>query len=164
MLKQTSILASVVVLAGISASAHAQTSPLDPTTRRAVIDTITAQVERIYVDADTCRMIAGRLRERLGAGAYDSIADPARLSQVLTTDLRSVNHDLHLSVSYSPGNPGGGGRAGGGALGFLAKSNHFALGRVDVLPGNIGYMEINGFSVDQAARDVVVGRSPVASE
>jgi hypothetical protein len=42
-------------------------------------------------------------------------------------------------------------------LGFLGKSNHFALGRVDVLPGNIGYMEINGFSVDQAARDVVVG-------
>ena len=68
-----------------------------------------------------------------------------------------MNHDLHLNVSYSAGNPGGGGRAGGGALGFLGKSNHFALGRVDVLPGNIGYMEINGFSVDQAARDVVVG-------
>ena len=79
------------------------------------------------------------------------------LAQLLTADLRSVNHDLHLNVSYSAGNPGGGGGAGGGALAFLGKSNHFALGRVDVLPGNIGYMEINGFSVDQAARDVVVG-------
>ena len=68
-----------------------------------------------------------------------------------------MNHDLHLNVSYSAGDPGGGGRAGGGALGFLGKSNHFALGRVDVLPRNIGYMEINGFSVDQAARDVIVG-------
>ena len=144
-------------LAAIGGRARAQVTSLDAATRREVVDTIMAQVERIYVDADTGRMIAGKVRERLRAGAYDSVADPSRLAQLLTADLRSVNHDLHLNVSYSAGNPGGGGRAGGGALGFLGKSNHFALGRVDVLPGNIGYMEINGFSVDQAARDVVVG-------
>jgi hypothetical protein len=144
-------------LAAVGGRARAQVTSLDAARRRDVVDTIMAQVERIYVDADTGRMIAGKVRERLRAGAYDSVADPSRLAQLLTADLRSVNHDLHLNVTYSAGNPGGGGRAGGGALGFLGKSNHFALGRVDVLPGNIGYMEINGFSVDQAARDVVVG-------
>jgi hypothetical protein len=144
------------MVAGIGAQANAQATSLDAAVRREVIDTIAAQVERIYVDADTGRMIAAKVRERQRAGAYD-VSEPARLSQLLTADLRSVNHDLHLSVSYSPGNPGGGGRAGGGALAFLGKANHFALGRVDVLPGNIGYLEINGFSVDQAARDAIVG-------
>ena len=158
--KRVSSLRVVLCVCGllnIAGEARAQLTSLDAATRRDVIDTITAQVERIYVDADTGRMIAGKVRERLRAGAYDSVADPSRLAQLLTADLRSVNHDLHLNVSYSTGNPGGGGRAGGGALAFLGKSNHFALGRVDVLPGNIGYMEINGFSVDQAARDVIVG-------
>jgi hypothetical protein len=144
------------MVAGIGAQANAQAASLDAAVRREVIDTIAAQVERIYVDADTGRMIAAKVRERQRAGAYD-VSEPARLSQLLTADLRSVNHDLHLSVSYSPGNPGGGGRAGGGALAFLGKANHFALGRVDVLPGNIGYLEVNGFSVDQAARDAIVG-------
>ena len=149
--------ACACALVTVSARAHGQAATLDAATRREVIDTIMAQVERLYVDADTGRMIAGRVRERVRAGAYDSVADPSRLSQLLTTDLRSVNHDLHLSVSYSAGNPGGGGQGGGGALAFLGKSNHFALGRVDVLPGNIGYMEINGFSVDGQARDIIVG-------
>jgi len=150
------ILVAASMVAGIGAQANAQATSLDATVRREVIVTVAAQVERIYVDADTGRMIAAKVRERQRAGAYD-VSEPARLSQLLTADLRSVNHDLHLSVSYSPGNPGGGGRAGGGALAFLGKANHFALGRVDVLPGNIGYLEINGFSVDQAARDAIVG-------
>jgi hypothetical protein len=146
----------VCALASVSATAHGQAATLDAATRREVIDTIMSQVERLYVDADTARMIVGRVRERLRAGAYDSVADPSRLSQLLTTDLRSVNHDLHLSVSYSAGNPGGGGRGGGGALGFLSRAQHFALGRVDVLPGNIGFIDITGFSVEGQARDIIV--------
>jgi retinol-binding protein 3 len=146
----------VLAVSAISARANGQAATIDATARREVIDTVAAQIERIYVDADTGRMIAARLRDRLRAGGYDTIADPTRLSQALTTDLRSVNHDLHLSVAYSAGGGRGAG-GGGGPLGFLSQSQHFALGRVEVLPGNIGYMEINGFSNEQMARDVIVG-------
>ena len=133
-----------------------QSTPLTARDRREVVDTVAGQLERIYVDADTGRMIATRLRDRMRAGVYDTIADPIRLSQVLTTDLRSVNHDLHLSVTYNSGGPSGGGRAAGPPA-FLSKSQHFALGRVDVLPGNIGYLEVNGFSSESGARDAIVG-------
>jgi len=40
---------------------------------------------------------------------------------------------------------------------FLSKAQHYALGRVDVLPGNIGYFEINGFSLEPGAREALVG-------
>ena len=145
---------SLATMCALNAAA-AQTTPLTGTVRREVVDTVASQLERVYVDADTGRMIANRLRDRLRAGAYDTIADPIRLSQLLTADLRSVNHDLHLSVAYSA-SAAGGGRAGGPPA-FLGKSQHYALGRVDVLPGNIGYMEINGFSVESGARDAIVG-------
>ena len=148
-------LTASVVLTLTARRIAAQATTLTADVRREVIDTVANQLERVYVDADTGRMIANRLRERLRAGIYDTITDPIRLSQLLTTDLRSLNHDLHLSVAYSAGTAGGG-RAGGPPA-FLSKSQHYALGRVDVLPGNIGYMEINGFSSDAGARDAIVG-------
>lgn len=156
-------LVALGALAGASLSAGAQTSPrapapLDPATRREVIDTVSAQVERIYVDADTGRMIGAHLRDRLTAGVYDTVSDPRVLARLLTADLRTVNHDLHLSVAYTAPDPTAtGGPQRGSPLAFLGRSNHFALGRIDVLPGNIGYLEINGFATDQAARDVLVG-------
>jgi hypothetical protein len=159
--RTTVVVHAIAVLAGIAAlggnprTARAQEA-LSAAVRRDVVDTVASQIERIYVDADTGRMIAARLRARLSEGAYDAAPEPARFAQMLTTDLRSVNHDLHLSVSYSPAGRGGGpGR--GSAPAFLSRSQHFALGRADVLPGNIGYLEINGFSIDREARDAIVG-------
>jgi len=145
-----------IAVALFAGAAAAQPAMLDAGARRSVIDTITAQMTRSYVDADTGRMIAARLGERLRAGVYDSIAEPTRLAQLLTTDLRALNHDLHLSVTYATPGGTGGPRPGGGALNFLDRSNHYALGRVDVLAGNVGYFELNGFAVDPGAQDVIV--------
>lgn len=134
------------------APAGAQPPALDPAARRAVVDTVAAQVERVYVDADTGRLIAAAVRARRDAGAYDRVDDPARLAALLTADLRAVNGDLHLSVAHIP-DAAGGARA---PLAFADRSQHYALGRVDVLPGNVGYFQVDGFSGDPAARDVVV--------
>jgi len=146
-------------VAALSRSVSAQAAPgseipLDPAIRREVVDTVAAQIARLYVDADTARLIAGRLRDRARSGAYDSATDPRRLADLLTTDLRSVNHDLHLSVVYSPPAAGAGGPRPGGTFGD--RSQHYVLGRLDILPGNVGYMEVNGFSGDPGARDAIV--------
>lgn len=126
---------------------------VDLSTRRSVVDTVAAQVERYYVDADTGRLIATRVRDRARAGTYDSITDPLRLGEALTRDLRSINGDLHLSVRYTAAAARG---APPSVLAFADRSQHYALGRVDVLPGNIGYMELTGFSGDAGAREIIV--------
>lgn len=165
-MRNVAAVSNTVVALSLCAAVHqttqAQTSPpapvvLDAAVRRDVVDTVSAQIERIYVDADTGRMIGARVRDRLAAGVYDTVSDPRLLAQLLTADLRGINHDLHLSVAYTPSDPSAGAGPGRAGFAFLERSNHFALGRVDVLPGNIGYMEINGFSSDRAARDVIVG-------
>jgi hypothetical protein len=167
-------LASVASLASLGIDARAQApaaassattaAPLTATVRRAVVDTLATRLRRHYVDADTGAMIADRLQKQLASGAYDAITSPARLAEALTVDLRSVNGDRHLNVSYNPNAPGlrpgpegirmFGPPPGGAPAGprpntqaqLAARRVNFTLGRVEVLPGNVGYFDIRGFS------------------
>ena len=50
-------------------------TPITAAIRQAVVDSLATQVERIYVDPDTARLIATRVRERSAAGAYDTLQD-----------------------------------------------------------------------------------------
>ena len=144
---------------------------LDGATRRDVIDTIGAALTRHYVDADTGRLIADRLQARLTAGAFEGITDPYRFAEVVTTELRVINGDKHLLVVYDatsqPGMrigaegirmfgppPGARGRAAGRPgrrppspeMVANARRQHFGLARLDIMPGNVGYLDIRGFA------------------
>ena len=159
--------------------------PFDVAARRAVLDTVETLLARHYVDGDTGKLIASHLAERVRAKAYDAINDPYRFAEALTADLRAVNGDKHLVVQYDPtrkamrpgpegirmmgpppgrgaGTPGPGGPGGPGGRGPSpdmiagARRNHYELGKVDVLPGNVGYFELRGFSGAPEAEDAIV--------
>jgi len=140
-------------------------APLTATVRRAVVDTLGAKLRQHYVDADTGAMIAKRVHDRLAAGAYDTITSPGRFAEALTVDMRSVNDDRHLNVTYNPSSPGA--RPGPQGLQMPAvlptpvvpaspppsspgadaqRRTNYGLTRVDILPGNVGYIDIRGFS------------------
>ena len=140
-------------------------APLTAAVRRAVVDTLGARLRQHYVDADTGVMIANRMHERLVAGAYDTITSPGRFAEALTVDMRSVNGDRHLNVTYNPASPGA--RPGPEGLQMPAvlpqpvmptspppsspgaeavRRTNYGLARVDILPGNVGYLDIRGFS------------------
>ena len=154
-------------------------APVTAAVRRAVVDTLGARLQRHYVDADTAVLIATRLHERLTAGAYDTITSPGRFAEALTVDMRSVNGDRHLNVTYNPDSPGA--RPGPQGLQMPAvlptpvvptspppsapgpdaqRRTNYGLARVDVLPGNVGYIDIRGFSGAQ----MVVGAIKSALE
>jgi hypothetical protein len=148
-----------------SAAPNGSPPPLTAAVRRSVVDTLVAKLTQHYVDADTGLLIAGRLHARLVAGAYDTITSPGRFAEALTVDLRSVNDDRHLNVTYNPGSPGA--RPGPEGLRMpsvlpqpvmptnpppsspgadAVRRTNYGLGRVDILPGNVGYLDIRGFS------------------
>lgn len=141
-------------------AAPAPPLPLDAARRRAVVDTLAARLVRHYVDADTGKLIAARVRARLTSGAYDAITSPARFAEALTVDLRSVNDDRHLNVTYAPDSPGSRPGPDGlrmpmlpstlptrfGPVSDAVRRTNYALGRLEVLPGNVGYLDIRGFS------------------
>jgi hypothetical protein len=160
--------AMAVAIAGFAESqapSPATPARIDASVRRAVVDTLAARLIRHYVDADTGMLIAARVRARLAAGAYDTISSPGRFAEALTVDLRSVNDDRHLNVTYNPESPGQiPGPQGIQMLAVLppptmpsgppptgpgpdaARRTNYALGKIDILPGNVGYMDIRGFS------------------
>ncbi|MDX2056335.1 MAG: S41 family peptidase [Gemmatimonadales bacterium] len=148
-----------VLLLMLPVSLLAQAAPVPPRlsadVRAAVIDSAVARLARTYVEADTGRMIGDRIKARLAAGAYDRLDNPAQFAEAVTTDLRSLNGDLHLSLRYTP--PGGGGPSGsGGPGGADPRLQNFGLGRLEILDGNVGYLEITGFMGAPGYQDAVV--------
>ena len=154
---------------------------LDAATRRDVVDTISAALRRNYVDADTGRLIADRLQSRRAAGAFDKITDPYRFAEVLSEELRAINGDRHLLVVYDAasqpgmrvgpegirmfGPPPGGSPPAGDRPGrrqpspemiAFAHREHFGLRRIDILPGNVGYLDIRGFMEGPETEEAVV--------
>src|SRR3954454_16501586 len=67
--------------------------PLTAAIRADVVDTVAAELIRFYSVADTGRMIADHLRNRLRAGVYDQLADPRLFAEAVSVDMRAVNHD-----------------------------------------------------------------------
>jgi hypothetical protein len=137
-----------------AACAQQPAAALTPAARAEVIDTVAARLARMYVSADTAALIADRLRARLRAGAYDTASVPARFAELVTNDLRAVNGDLHLGLRHL-----GGGAATPGGRGTPARSANYGLTRVEILPGNVGYLEITGFQgapgVEEAVADAL---------
>src|SRR5262245_41718458 len=62
---------------------------LTPAIRAAVIDTVAAQLGRVYVEADTGLLIGANLKKRLAAGAYESLENPGQFAEMVTRDLRA---------------------------------------------------------------------------
>ena len=131
---------------------------IDGRTRAEVVDSVSSQLARLYVDADTARAAAALLRAKLHAGAYDSLTSPLAFAEAVTRDMRSVNGDLHLSLRYDPASlrrpaetPGAAapvrrapGRVAAPWEAEYTRQN-YGLGKVEILPGNVGYLEITGF-------------------
>jgi len=104
LIRQFLALAFVVCATAGQAAAQtaAQSDPLTPARRKSVVDGVSAQVLQAYFDRSIAERIAAHLRQRLESAAYAGTDDPAEFARLLTTHLREVNGDLHLTVRYSP--------------------------------------------------------------
>lgn len=142
MLRCTRIGTLPLLLLALAQVAAAQSAPLDARTRAAVIDSLAVRLERQYIDLDTARLIGNLLRAQLRAGVYDSLAAPARFAEVVTRHMRDVNGDRHLSLQVQAAALSA---APGPSSATAARRQNFGLAKVEVLPGNIGYLEIRGF-------------------
>lgn len=119
--------------------------------RNQVIDQLVKSLNEHYVFADKARLMEKAVRGRQASGAYKDVTSAAKLAEALTADIRSVNNDQHLLVSYSeraiPEGPGGGHSPEERAA-ELAQLKSIGLGveRVERLPFNIGYLDFRVFA------------------
>jgi C-terminal processing protease CtpA/Prc len=150
------LLIAVAFLAWISGVSAQQAPPtLDPATRQRVLDGAIEHMQRGYIFEDVAEKMAAALRAHTKAGAYDAITSGADFAAVLTRHLQEVSKDKHLRIVYNPA-----GIAGVQApisdedrnrRAAAERRNNYGLHRVERLDGNVGYIELRGFSGSQEA-------------
>jgi hypothetical protein len=112
---------------------------LDGESRNGVIEAIAAELERAYVFPDVAARMSADLRARLRAGEYEPVTERADFAARLTADLQAISNDRHLRVRAGPGQ-------GAFAPASARPSADQAFGQVEMLEGNIGYVEIRSFA------------------
>lgn len=124
---------------------------LDAATRARVVDGAVAKLNQYYVFPETAQRMAAAIRARLASGAYDTITAGSAFASALTTDLRAISHDKHLSVAWSsrvlpPMDPGAGPDSAALAqMRARLRQNNCGFERVEWLQSNLGYLKFNGF-------------------
>lgn len=121
---------------------------LDAALRKRVIDGVNADLAEFYVDAGLAKQMKDALEAHQRAGEYDSITDGDAFAERLTNDLRAVSHDRHLGVSFSPFKMPDRKEPSSDDLARMhqrMQHDNCAFQKVEVLPGNIGYVKFDGF-------------------
>jgi hypothetical protein len=119
--------------------------------RAAIIDDIASALNETYVFPETAKKMEEHMRSQLKSGAYDRLGTMDVFTEKLTTDLRSVSHDLHLGVIWDPeprsDRPDGPPSADQQAR-FMAEQrrDNYCFHKVEHLAGNVGYLKLDCFA------------------
>jgi retinol-binding protein 3 len=139
---------------GATPAKSADTLTLDAAARAAIVEKINAILEEYYFDPGLAAKMKARLNEQMRAGAYDSITAGDKFAALLNRDLKSVSNDLHLGVMFHPQPQPTTPEekmteaeldARDAQMRRFFETLNYGVPKVEVLPGNIGYIELKGF-------------------
>lgn len=136
--------------------------PISAATRAEVIESVLKRLNDSYIFPEVAAQMEKAIRVRIQKGEYDRITSSKILAQTLTTHLREVSHDGHLSVNYSydsipvssaERDPSPEQRE---RMRRFAVSVNFGFEKIDRLEGNIGYLRIDGFIPADAGAETAI--------
>ncbi len=144
------LLLSFATLLLMTDTAVAQDAPagdvLDGDSMAAIVEKVCANLEKTYVLAEDAQSMANLLRTNLRDGEYDGLSSLAEFTERLTQDMHSIRHDLHLEVSVIEETASSDEeKADHHDPEYLRRRNH-QVRKVEVLDGNVGYLELDAFA------------------
>lgn len=134
---------------------------LDAARRRSVIEGAIAQLKEYYIYPDGAEKMANAVLAHEKAGDYDRLTDGSAFAARLTEDMQAVTHDRHLHVNYAPFQIPAGHEESPSPeqeARFRKELERENCGweKVEVLPGNIGYVKFNEFAPPAFCGETVV--------
>ncbi len=128
------------------------TFPLSQAATKTLIDSLTNQIIKYYVFKDPAIKMNYYIKKRYKEGHYNNIKDPHVLAGALTSDILFINRDEHFHLEYNPvmaeellGNIEDVPKMVADKL-QQDREKNFGFKKVEILNGNIGYLELTGFS------------------
>lgn len=113
-----------------------------------LLDALTDGLRQRYIDADVADRMIAAIRKEQAEGVY-AAQSRVEVAQRLTKTLQAISHDKHLRVFDTPPSPAA----------LAAKP---VVGRVDILAGNVGYIEIPTFAQPNVAAAYAEAMTKVA--
>ena len=132
----------------------AQPAPLDPALIRSTVESLALVIDEEYFDVAMAAKIDAALKNGLTAGRYSLTPSPAALAGALNRELFAVAHDKHLNVAVKRP-PDAAPPAGGPAPNQRDQPTDAGFRRVEILPGNIGYLDLTMFLRLTEHRDAI---------
>lgn len=152
---------SIIVGTKATAQIMVKAAPLDAHIKKQTIEKLVKMLDDNYVFPETAKKMREYLNSQLQNGAYDNITDAGEFSNKLTDDLRSISNDKHLGVMFDPnhakqlleekGNDTEDEKRWNESL----KKQNYGFKKVEILPGNIGYINMTNFANPKYSKDVV---------
>jgi hypothetical protein len=112
-----------------------------------VVEVLSREFNEFYVFPEVARKMELALRKNLQEGHYRSVSDPEILAQKIREDMIAVSHDRHINVFYldkAPEDPEQSPEARQKEIAKMAADN-FGFKKLEILPGNVGYIDLRGF-------------------
>ncbi len=151
-------LASTFLLSPAEVSPPPVQDELEPEVLERLIESLATTIEEGYVFEDVAKKIGEKLRENLWNGRYE-VQSIDELAGLLTTDLRSVNNDLHLNARRTPP------RSAAAEVDpeearrerlEQTRRRNYGFSKLEILDGNVGYLDLRGFISADIGGDTAV--------
>lgn len=140
---------------------------IDAAQRSRVIDAMLAELNKSYVFPDQAKKVEAAIRQRQKRGEYDTITSAEKLAGTLTEHVFAQTKDKHLRMRYSarplPEESGNKKPSAEEQAQMMAmfKSHNFGVERLERLPFNVGYLQLNGFAPAKEAQDTIAAAMTV---
>ncbi|MGB7294021.1 MAG: S41 family peptidase [Candidatus Aminicenantales bacterium] len=139
---------------------------LDAKMRAEVVKGVGELLQKLYIFPDKAKEMDALLAKKLNEGAYDTFADVQAFARTLTQDLQSVSKDKHIRVIYGPeivkrirareGRSEEEKENERQRALMEARRMNFGFQELKLLDGNIGYLDLRGFSGQREAAETGV--------
>ncbi len=147
---------------------------IDAAQKQAIVDEISALLNKNYIFAETAKKMEELIRGRLKNGDYDKLTGAREFAQAVSQDLTSVSKDKHLGFAFRPQmaaeikrrrsqNEDEAKAAQEHQL-AAARRDNFGFRKVERLAGNVGYLDFRYFaSANQAGGTAVAAMNFLAN-
>jgi len=126
-------------------------TPLNASDRSAIVQTLAAKMNANYIEPAVAERVGRTIVRKDAEGGYASVTSTQAFSDALATDMRTFSGDLHFNARLDK-RAGAPGRASDlPSRPYLdeardeAAREGYGIGKVERLPGNVGYIELRFF-------------------